>query len=152
VVQAAARSGTSITAQFALEQGREVFAVPGSIADELSAGCHALIAQGATITTHAYDILKELGHEIPEQEPNEPKKSKPPKSVPRDQIQASLFTPAIEDTSPQGLILKACATPCSLDDLIAQTNIDIATLTPLLFDLRLEGKIDQNFMGMWFNR
>ncbi|MDR3551164.1 MAG: DNA-processing protein DprA [Candidatus Babeliales bacterium] len=150
VVQAAARSGTSITAHFALEQGRDVFAVPGAITDELSAGCHALIAQGAKITTHSYDILKEFGHDVPEREDAQTKNIKndakkiTPKSLP--DIQAPLF---FSDNSPQGLILQACATPCSTDDLMAQTGLDISLLTPLLFNLRLEGEIDQNFMGMW---
>lgn len=60
VVQAAKKSGASITAQFALEQGREVFAVPGKFDDELSAGCHALISQGAKITSCAQDIICEF--------------------------------------------------------------------------------------------
>lgn len=148
VVQAAARSGTSITAHFALEQGRDVFAVPGAITDELSAGCHALIAQGAKITTHAYDILKEFGHELPETQPeNKNVKKEKTKSIP--DIQAPLFKPVFQDGTPQGLILQACATPCSTDDLVAQTGLDISVLTPLLFNLRLDGAIDQNFMGMW---
>jgi DNA processing protein len=69
VVEARERSGALITADFALEEGREVFAVPGEITSSLSAGTNALLRLGATPLTSAADVLESLGLERPEAVP-----------------------------------------------------------------------------------
>jgi DNA processing protein len=70
VVEARERSGALITADFALEEGREVFAVPGEITSALSAGTNALLRLGATPLTSADDVLESLGIESPERSTN----------------------------------------------------------------------------------
>jgi DNA processing protein len=132
VIQAAQRSGALITAHAALEQGREVFAVPGSIFDPLSAGCHELIAQGAKLVTCTQDIFDELGV-----------------VANLDQIaQQSVFQPPLHDElSTQ--ILATCTSAISADYLVSKLNVDIMALQNKLFDLSLEGKIEQDAMGFW---
>ncbi len=133
IVQAAQKSGACITAHFSLEQGRDVFAVPGPIDDELSYGCHALIQEGAKLVNSADDILNEFGQIV----------------VPKEVIQTH------EDSPHHGVqqqILVACCQPTSIDDLLAQTRLSLHDLQEWLFDLQLSGKIQQDFTGMWITK
>lgn len=145
VVQAAAKSGARITADFCLSQGREVFAVPGHFDSHLSAGCHALIAQGAKLTTQAQDILKEFGQEY-----KPPFKEDKPVILPLfDTPQKG--TPAVGDPV-ELAILKVCRQPSSMDELLEQTGIPLIELTHLLFNLQIKGRICQNMAGLWVLR
>lgn len=144
VVQAAEKSGTRITADFALEQGREVFAIPGPIDDQLSVGCHALIQQGAKLVMHANDILQEFGEmELPQ----------PYKPAIRDQ--RSIFenegteVPLALEDALKNSIVQACVRPCTIDELMALTSLNLQDMSSMLFDLQLSGFIEQNFAGKW---
>jgi DNA processing protein len=140
VVQAATKSGARITADYCLSQGREVFAVPGPFDSRLSAGCHALIAQGAKLTTQANDILSEFGHVF-----KPVFKEDKPMVLPI--FEAPKGTPA-GDPQEQAII-RVCAAPSSMDEILEQTGIPLIELTHLLFNLQIKGKICQNMAGLW---
>jgi DNA processing protein len=141
VVQAAEKSGASITAHCALEQGRDVFAVPGPIFSELSAGCHALIREGAKITTSAQDILQEYGQLAPSllrQTDIFKEMHKTPQAV-------TVTLPGI-----QGVIYKACMQQAtSLEDLLELTQLSLPELNAMLFEMQVAGRMEQNFAGLW---
>ena len=127
VVQAEKKSGALITAEFALEQGREIFAVPGSIEQSLHLGCHALIQQGAKLVMTADDIVSELGY--------------------TDSIVSSekINKNKEEDFS----LLRKMVVPMSTEQLLVGSELSLDDLTQKLFDLSLEGKIAQDMMGLW---
>jgi len=133
VVQAAKKSGALITADFALEQGREVFAVPGSIEHGLHDGCHYLIQQGAKLVTSAQDILSEVGFSVtlPDQQ--------------NTQMQLPLSAVPVDEK----VILDASLRAVSVEELLRVTNLSFDDLMQKLFDLSLEGKISQDIMGLW---
>ncbi len=133
VVQAAAKSGTHITAQFALEQGRDLFAVPGLIDDPLSAGCHSLIQQGAKLVHCAADILVELEPAMQMRLPFGEQNSE---------------TIGVRE-GPDALILRSCMSPCTIDELVQKTGIAAHDLYSQLFMLELEGKVRRELNGSW---
>ncbi len=164
VVQAAEKSGARITVEYALEQGREVFAIPGPIGDPLSAGCHALIQDGAKLVHCVQDILHEFGEqvianvaqiEISETQSeqrnflpsvahnNKAESKKQAKSM----VQNRVLPFAAESFAAK--IIQVCATPCSVDELAEKTGLDLVALQAELFDLQLEGYVKQDFTGMW---
>lgn len=154
VVQAAERSGASITANFALNQGKQVLAVPGSIFDPLSAGCHALIKEGATPILSPEDLLQELGEvlvagdvavqaSILDVVPEETARAKQPaKKRPGISVLA-------ENASLEERIVFHCKEPISPDDLLAYIDLDLQLLLDHLFDLQLAGRLEQNAVGLW---
>ena len=149
VVQAARKSGALITARYALEQGREVFAIPGSIYDELSAGCHDLITQGATLVSSIDDIAHALVEAIATMSNKE--KLDASEALKRDNGKVS-FAQVEIPSQPQSmadLIVSSCTHPCSLDELLAITSLTMAELHAHLFDLQLAQKISQTVSGLW---
>ncbi|PZO09506.1 MAG: DNA-protecting protein DprA [Burkholderiales bacterium] len=122
VVEATLKSGSLITARLAAEQGREVFAIPGSIHAPQSRGCHALIRQGAKLVESAQDILEDL--RIVE-----------PRSLTTEPAEAD------EGGEPDKLLDAMGFDPVSLDALQARTGLDTAHLQARLLELELDGTV-----------
>ena len=119
VVEAATESGSLITARMAGEQGREVFAIPGSIHSPVARGCHKLIKQGAKLVETADDVLEELGNF----------------TATEKQVE---ITPPDDENH----VLTALGhDPCSLDDLVEYTGQSAEQLLPELLMLELSGQI-----------
>lgn len=117
VVEASLQSGSLITARLALEQGREVFAIPGSIHAPQSRGCHHLIKQGAKLVESAHDVLEELGH-IPE---------------------ATSISNIAPDSHP--LLAHIGFDPVDMDSLVERSGLTIEALSAILLQLELDGRI-----------
>jgi DNA processing protein len=123
VVEAARQSGSLITARLAAENGREVFAIPGSIHSPLSRGCHALIRQGAKLVETARDITDELGVVTP-QPAKAPAVRTPPSKAAGDPVLDALGHD-----------------PVHMDVLLARTGLDSPSLGQRLLELELAGDI-----------
>ena len=127
VVEAALKSGSLITARQAAEQGKDVFAIPGSIHSPQSRGCHALLKQGAKLVETAQDVLEEL--------PSGPSRAAQP---------VAAGTPAAPaDPAPPGdsLLSALGFDPVSLDALVARTGMAAAHLQAKLLELELHGDL-----------
>jgi DNA processing protein len=135
VVEAALRSGSLITARIAAEQGREVFAVPGSPLDPRAAGTNDLIKQGATLTTEASDVINAvepiLGRPIELREPDDDPLAAEPDSSDRARIVALLGP-----------------TPVLLDDLIRMAGTSPAVARTVLLELELAGRLERHGGGL----
>jgi DNA processing protein len=131
VVEAAVQSGSLITARMAVEGGREVFAIPGSIHSPQARGCHALIRQGAKLVESAQDVLEEL----------------PPLGTP---VPAAAEEP--ETPHQQQALLDAMGfDPVSLDALMARSGWPAAELSAALLELELDGQVAR-LAGQLFQR
>jgi len=122
VIEAALQSGSLITARLANEQGREVFAVPGSIHSPLSKGCHRLIKQGAKLVDDVNDILEEF---------NFGAASANPAPVPS------------ADAAATKLLDSMGYDPCALDALTARTKMTAEAVAAALLELELSGLIEK---------
>jgi DNA processing protein len=131
VVEAALRSGSLITARFALEQGREVFAVPGSPLDPRCRGCNDLIRRGATLTESAEDVLAQLAGQFTAT-PARPVIAEPP-TVTSGEMAAAMGQ-VLERLSP---------TPVPIDELVRQCQMPPAIVTSVLLELELAGRLER---------
>ncbi|OGS98695.1 MAG: DNA protecting protein DprA [Gallionellales bacterium RIFCSPLOWO2_12_FULL_59_22] len=122
VVEASLQSGSLITARLALEQGRDVFAIPGSIHAPQSKGCHALLKQGAKLVETAQDILEELGG-----------------------LAAATTAAPWPDPATQGagsaLLEQLGFDPVDLDTLGTRCGLTVSQLSAMLLALELEGRV-----------
>jgi DNA processing protein len=134
VVEAAKRSGSLITSRFALEQGREVFAVPGSPLDPRAEGTNDLIKQGATLVTEAADVITVLrpilGQPI-EHHAEEPDAPSAPAADPGADQRARII----------GLL---GPTPVPIDDLIRLSGSSAAVVRTVLLELDLAGRLERH--------
>jgi DNA processing protein len=120
VVEAAVKSGSLITARYALEQGRDVFAIPGSVHSSLSKGCHALIKQGAKLVETAADILEELGQPV------------------------TAVSKSAVDTQPgddSGVLDKIGFDPIDLDTICDRTGLTAENASAILLELELKNRL-----------
>ncbi len=135
VVEGKEKSGSLITAEFAMEQGKDVFAVPGHIRSPLSRGPHKLIQEGAKLVQYASDVLEEFGV-----------------------TQNSLFTevnvqkylPKNEDEKNVYNALSYSAT--HFDDIVKKTNISAPKLSSILMMMSLSGAVEEMSSGGWVRR
>lgn len=126
VIEAAARSGSLITAQRAAEQGREVFVVPGSPMDPRYTGSNNLIRDGAILTRDANDILSVLG------------RPPAPAQVPEESAQTS------RDTAAARVVQALGAVPTAVDELVRQCQVSAASVAEVLMALELEGRLERH--------
>jgi DNA processing protein len=137
VVEAAHRSGSLITARIAAEQGREVFAVPGSPLDPRAAGTNDLIKQGATLTTEAADVINAVAPimerpvELPTREGEDVPSYDEPDNSDRTRI-VGLLGPS----------------PIGLDDLIRMAGTSPAVVRTVLLELELAGRLERHGGGL----
>ena len=117
VVEAALSSGSLITARLANEQGKDVFAIPGSIHSALSKGCHALIKQGAKLVDNVQDILEEL------------------------QIDVSVKQASSMENEAHPLLALMAFDPCDVDTLAARSGLAAGEVAALLTQFELEGRV-----------
>jgi DNA processing protein len=129
VVEAALKSGSLITARLSNEQGKDVFAIPGSIHAAQSRGCHALIKQGAKLVESAQDVLDELQW--------------PASVVDMENVAASArqISAAGQFDHDTGLLAALGTDPVGLDALQARTGLDAAALQAGLMGLELDGLV-----------
>jgi DNA processing protein len=139
VVEAAEKSGSLITAQFALEQGREVFAMPGSIHNPLTRGCHALIRSGAKLVESTRDIFEEIGVSLPKQD--DMSRNVSPERVTRRR--------ATLDKGHKILLDALGFEPTSVDALVARTGFPSRSVASMLLALELQGEIGSETGGRY---
>ena len=140
IVEAARRSGSLITARFALEQGREVFAVPGSPIDPRAEGTNGLLKQGATLVTEAADVIAVA----------EPILDHPVGLIAREPEPDSTADVPGEDIEARARLVSLLGpAPVGLDDLVRLSGASPAVVRIVLLELELAGRIERHAGGLF---
>jgi len=139
VVEAARRSGSLITARLAAEQGREVFAIPGSIHNAMARGCHQLIRQGAKLVESADDIASEFGPLVAHLMQNAG-------SDAREVVEASAPR---HDAEYERLLTVLGHDPATVDEIARQSGLTIGEVSSMLLILELEGEVEALNSGQY---
>ena len=139
IVEAAKRSGSLITARLALEQGREVFAVPGSPLDPRAEGTNGLLKQGATPVTEAADIVSVLqpiiGTDMPAREPE---------AAGAEAVE--YVEPAADERS--RIVSLLSPVPISMDDLVRLSKTSPRVVRTVLLELEIAGRLERHGAGL----
>jgi len=142
VIEAALQSGSLITARLAGDQGREVFAVPGSIHNPMARGCHRLIRQGAKLVETADDIYVELGALLAGL------RARASTEAPDAQ---RVFGPGLDND--YEILLDALGfAPASIDSLVARSGFAADAVASMLLILELDGRVAQQHGGLYCRR
>ena len=140
VVEAAIRSGSISTAMHALDQGREVFAVPGAVQNPMSTGCHALLKQGAKLVDNASSItdeLPDLAHLF---------RSATKKPKPNDHVDSKIPTLGPRETE----AFAACGwEPFTIDQIVSQSELTAQEVSSMLLALELAGLVVMQASGTY---
>jgi DNA processing protein len=132
VVEAAKQSGSLITARMALEQNREVFAIPGSIHNPLARGCNALIREGAKLVETTQDILEELNQYFQE-----------------DVNYSPISEQSMLDLEQQTLLNLVMFSPTSVDNLVENSGLSVEVISSMLLILELQGYVEATAGGFY---
>jgi DNA processing protein len=145
VIEAARRSGSLITTRLALEQGREVFAVPGSPLDPRAEGCNSLLKQGATLVTEAEDVIAVL-RPILGQPLERPAQEAEPLSPSRPPAEPGSREPGTQERN--RIVDLLGPTPVSIDDLVRLAGASPATVRIVLLELEVAGRLHRQGGGL----
>jgi DNA processing protein len=137
IIEAAHRSGSLITARMAGEQGREVFAVPGSPLDPRSAGANDLIKQGAALVTSADDIISVVNPIL-----------RRPIETPLEEPGTGGFSEDVDEPERDRIVSLLGPTPVSIDDLIRLSGAAASTVRVVLLELELAGRLERHGGGL----